>query len=65
MNIFLNGEPHVVENPGIPALLQDLNADPARVAVVLNGDIVPRAGRDRVELNPRDRVEIMTLAGGG
>ena len=36
-----------------------------RVAVVVNGDVVPRARHEAFVIHADDRIEILTLAGGG
>lgn len=49
----------------LAALLQAFKADHARVAVVINDDVVARGDYDAAEIKPDDCVEILTLAGGG
>ena len=66
MVIVFNGEPReTAENITIADLLEDLNLTPRHVAVEVNREIVPRAShRDHV-LRDGDRLEVVTLVGGG
>lgn len=66
MEVVVNGESRTVE-PGttIARLLEALNMQPRFVAVERNLDLVPRAEHARCELQPGDRLEIVTLVGGG
>jgi sulfur carrier protein len=66
MRLIVNGE--VREQGGsatIPSLLKGLGADPERVAVMVNDEIVGRDRRDAVVLKDGDRIEVLTFAGGG
>ena len=66
MKITVNGNQQTVNDDlTIEALLAELNAEPDRVAVVLNEDIAPRAKRNAIALKEGDRVELITFAGGG
>ena len=66
MKIILNGEPHEHRGDGtLSAVLREIEAAPARVAVVVNETVVRGAERDAVRLKEGDRVEILTFAGGG
>lgn len=49
----------------IRGIVQETGAHPERVAVVLNGEVVPRDQWDRVSPGEGDDVEILTFAGGG
>ena len=64
--VDLNGESRLV-SPGttISALLAELGVEPRRVAVEVNLDVVPRARHAEHHLVAGDRVEIVTLVGGG
>lgn len=67
IQIIVNGEPLVWEpERSLADLLQHLGA-PIRtgVAVAVNADIIPAAQRAGRRLQAGDRVEILTLAGGG
>jgi sulfur carrier protein len=66
MNVVVNGEPRdVPEATTIDALLALLDLDRRRIAVELNREIVPRARHAATPLAEGDRVEIVTMVGGG
>jgi thiazole synthase len=69
VTITLNGEPRRVSRadaaPTIAALLADLDVGRRRVAVEVNGEVVPKAEHDRRALAAGDRVEVVTFVGGG
>lgn len=66
MEIFVNGERRSVE-PGatVADLLELLGLDPRQLAVERNRELAPRAEHAATRLEPGDRVEIVTLVGGG
>ena len=66
MELLVNGEK--MERPDgdtLAGLLTALGADAARVAVLVNDEVVPQAERAAAALHAGDRVEILTFAGGG
>ncbi len=65
MQIVLNGENFTVETLNLHELLVQQGVGARRVAVVVNGRPVPLAERDGVMLQAGDRVDLITLAGGG
>lgn len=66
VEILLNGEPHTLPAPlTVADLVHSLGHDPLRVAVEVNLEVVPAAGRAARAVRPGDRVEIVTLVGGG
>ena len=66
MRLTVNGEEYEHEgDSALVSLLQSLEADRARVAVVINDDVVARADYDATTIVDGDRIEILTLAGGG
>jgi len=66
MNIVLNGDPRTVAAPlSISQLLQAEGLGERRVAVEVNGEIVPRSRHDERVLSDGDRVEIVHALGGG
>ena len=66
MTIILNGEPHELVVPiTVAALLQQLELEARNVAVEVNSDVVPRQRHAEVVLHDGDRLEIVTLVGGG
>ena len=64
--ILVNGEPREVPaGTSVAELLRDLDLASARVAVERNGRIVLREEHERTRLAEGDRLEIVTLVGGG
>ena len=64
--LTVNGKPRVLALPAtVLDLLNHLDFDPSRVAVELNGVVVPFACFDTTELNRSDRLEIVQFVGGG
>ena len=66
MRVLLNGEAREVpDGTTVLALLEGAGVDRRRCAVEVNLDVVPRARHaDRV-LDAGDRVEVVTMVGGG
>lgn len=66
MQVFVNAEPHEVrEGITVRELLEQLGMQPRYVAVERNLQLVPRARHGACVLQPEDRLEIVTLVGGG
>lgn len=66
MQIILNGSPREVgQELSVAELLQQQQLADKRVAVELNGDIVPRSRHAEQRLRAGDRVEIVHAIGGG
>lgn len=66
MDIVLNGEPRSLARPlTILELLQDEDLGERRVAVEVNGEIVPRSRHAGHALQQGDRIEIVHALGGG
>ena len=66
MDIVLNGDTLAVpEAQSVLALLQAQGLGDRRVAVEVNGDIVPRSRHAACVLAAGDRVEIVHALGGG
>ncbi len=65
--LIVNGEARSVlgPSPTIARLLLDLALGTARVAVEVNGEIVPKAEHAARRLAAGDRVEVVTFVGGG
>jgi len=66
MRIHVNGQPREVA-PGTPltALVASLGLDLRRVAVAVNGAVIPRGELGSRTLAADDRVEIIEAVGGG
>ena len=66
MNIQVNGQTRELANGStIATLLSDLGVTQPHVAVEVNLEVVPRAQHPETVLNDGDRVEVVTLVGGG
>ncbi|TWG94352.1 sulfur carrier protein [Luteimonas sp. J16] len=66
MDIQLNGETVAVgDGITVVALLEQQGLGARRVAVEVNGEIVPRGRHAEHRLQPGDRVEIVHALGGG
>ena len=66
MDIVLNGEPRSLANPlTVLELLQGEGLGERRVAVEVNGEIVPRSRHAGHALQQGDRIEIVHALGGG
>ena len=66
MRIFFNGEPQeVAEGTTVAELLQQLELQPRYVAVEINLQLIPRQRHEQHVLQAEDRLEVVTLVGGG
>ncbi|GBD35779.1 Thiazole synthase [bacterium HR36] len=66
IEIWLNGErQRVPRGQTLANLLARLDLDPRRVAVEVNQQLVPRTQHDQYVIQPGDRIEVVTLVGGG
>ncbi len=66
VSVLVNGAPRdVPAGTSIAALLETLELDVRSVAVEVNLELVPRATHAQVELREQDRVEVVSLVGGG
>ena len=66
VQIVVNGRPReVCEGATVAGLLGELNLNARYLAVERNLEVVPRARHAECVLNPGDRLEIVTLVGGG
>ena len=66
MHIEVNGEPRdVAEGTTVSALLRELDVTQPHVAVEVNLEVVPRARHAETKLRDGDRLEVVTLVGGG
>ena len=64
--ILVNGaEREVAVDLSVAALIEELGLRPEQVAVELNERLVPKAKRAEVLLADGDRVEVVTMVGGG
>ena len=66
MNITVNGQARqIAAGTTIGGLLEELDLRGKYVAVEVNLELVPRAIHEKHELADGDRLEIVTLVGGG
>jgi sulfur carrier protein len=66
MTIQVNGEPQQIDDgASVADLLSALGVTTAHVAVELNLEVVPRAAHAQTILHDGDRLEVVTLVGGG
>ncbi len=66
MNVFVNGDDYRCSDEGrLDGLLRELEIADRRIAVVVNAQVVPADAIARHRLHEHDRIDILTLAGGG
>jgi sulfur carrier protein len=66
VNILVNGTPRQISlGMTIAQLLRELEVDERHVAVEVNLELVPRARHAAHALCEADRLEVVTLVGGG
>ena len=66
IDVTVNGEPQIApEGQTILGLLQQLQLDPARVAVELDRRIVKQTLWAETEIRPGSQIEIVQFVGGG
>jgi thiazole synthase len=66
LTLTVNGEPRSLSSPlTVAELLRTLGRDSSQVAVEVNLEVVPRARHAEHLLHKGDKVEIVTLVGGG
>jgi sulfur carrier protein len=66
VEIVVNGQPrNVAQQTTVEGLLTELGLAGKPVAVELNLEVVPRARHPERQLAEGDRLEIVTLVGGG
>lgn len=66
MKVVLNGQPKALpDGLTLSGLLTELGLEKSPVALELNREVVPRTRHADTPLRDGDRVEIVTLVGGG
>ena len=64
--LTVNGQDReLAEGTTVSDLIAELGLDPRMLAVELNLELVPRAQHPATELAAGDRIEVVTLVGGG
>lgn len=66
VHLQVNGQPQTCPpQTSLPALLEQLGMNPRLVAVEYNGEILHRQFWQQTEMQSGDRLEIVTIVGGG
>lgn len=66
ITLQINGENRTcAPQTALPTLLEQLGMNPRLVAVEYNGEILHRQFWDNTEIQTGDRLEIVTIVGGG
>jgi sulfur carrier protein len=66
IELQVNGESHsCVPQTTLPQLLMQMGLNPRLLAVEYNGEILHRQFWDETEIKTADRLEIVTIVGGG
>jgi sulfur carrier protein len=66
INIKVNGDPYTcVASTPLPEILEQLNLNPRLIAVEYNGEILHRQYWANTQMQAGDRLEIVTIVGGG
>ena len=66
ISLTVNGKPRTLEGETpLPQLLRSLSVDARRVAVAVNGEVIPKDHHPGVLLREGDEVEIVRMVGGG
>ena len=65
MKLIINGEEKAAECESLSDLLNELNLKLDAVAVELNKNIIHRENFDNTKLRDNDKLEIVTVVGGG
>lgn len=66
ITLHINGEPHQCPpQTSLPDLLSQLGMNPRLVAVEYNGEIIHRQFWEDTQMKEGDRLEIVTIVGGG
>lgn len=66
IEIHVNGKPRsIAAGSTVAALLTSLELDPRTLAVERNLELVPRAQHAATPISAGDRLEVVTLVGGG
>ena len=65
MQVRVNGESCETEAVFVTDLVHERGADPTRVAVVMNGSVVPAVAHASTRLKEGDSVDLLVFVGGG
>ena len=66
MKLTVNGDPHEHQGNGtVNALLDELGANKAHTALMVNGNVIPSTEWATASLKENDEVEMLVFVGGG
>lgn len=66
LDVIVNGESKALAGPvSVMQLIQDMDLQGKRIAIEINGEIVPASQHSSVQLSSGDSVEIVGAIGGG
>ena len=66
MKLTVNGEPHEHTGNGtVDGLLEELGANKAHTALMINGNVSPSESWAEAQLNENDEIEMLVFVGGG
>jgi sulfur carrier protein len=66
LDVIVNGESRALTGPvSVSQLIQDMDLQGKRIAIEINGEIVPASQHSSVKLSNGDNVEIVGAIGGG
>ena len=66
MKLTVNGDLHQHRGNGsVDALLEELGANKAHTALMINGDVVPSSDWNAPVLKENDEIEMLVFVGGG
>ncbi len=66
LDVIVNGESRALaESVSVKQLIQDMDLQGKRIAIEINGEIVPASQHSSVQLSSGDNIEIVGAIGGG
>ena len=65
MELRVNGETRTIDASTLYDVIESMELEPSRVAVELNGSIVPRAEFKDTRVKDGDSLEVVHFVGGG
>lgn len=63
--VVINGEKVEEDNKSIDTLVKEKGYNISRIAIELNGNIVPKCNYENTILKDGDKLEVVTFVGGG
>ncbi len=66
MKLIVNDKPvEMKDNSSLLELIDHMGASSARVAIMVNGEVISKSARDEKILKDNDCIELLTFAAGG